>query len=60
MLAAHWSQPEFGAAVRTGIAPGGRHLSAWMPSQRLQYLTDEEIQALYAYLRTLQPSTTVP
>lgn len=54
--AAYWSQPEFVAAVRTGIAPGGRKLSDWMPSQRLQYLTDEEIQALRAYLQTLQPA----
>jgi hypothetical protein len=40
--------------VRTGIAPGNRKLSDWMPSQRLKYLTDEEIQALYAYLQTLR------
>jgi cytochrome c553 len=51
---AYWSQPAFAAAVRTGIAPGNRKLSDWMPSQRLKYLTDEEIQALYAYLQTLR------
>jgi cytochrome c553 len=56
--AAYWSQSEVAAAVRTGIAPGNRKLSDWMPSQRLQYLTDEEIQGLYAYLQTLRPSTT--
>jgi cytochrome c553 len=56
--AADWSQPEFAAAVRAGMAPGGRKLSNWMPSEQLQYLTDEEIQALYAYLQTLKPEAT--
>jgi cytochrome c553 len=40
------------------MAPGGRKLSNWMPSEQLQYLTDEEIQALYAYLQTLKPEAT--
>ena len=52
--AAHWPQAVFAATVRTGIAPGNRKLSEWMPSTRLKYLTDEEIQALYAYLQTLR------
>lgn len=61
-VAASWSQTEFATAVRTGVAPGGRQLGAWMPRHRLQYLTDEEIQALWAYLQSLRgaqaPSTT--
>ena len=55
--AAHWPQPAFASAVRTGIAPGNRKLSAWMPSHRLQYMTDDEIQAVYAYLQTLGTRT---
>ena len=55
--AGYWSEPAFAAAVRTGIAPGNRKLSDWMPSKQLQYLTDEEIQALYAFLQTIRPSS---
>jgi cytochrome c553 len=53
-VAASWSQADFATAVRTGVAPGGRQLGAWMPRHRLQYLTDEEIQALWAYLQSLR------
>jgi mono/diheme cytochrome c family protein len=53
-VAATWSHAEFTTAVRTGVAPGGRKLSPWMPSHRLQYLTDEEIEALWAYLQSLR------
>ena len=58
VAASYWPRSDFAAAVRTGIAPGNRKLSEWMPSRRLQYLTDEEIQALYAHLQTLRPSAT--
>jgi len=42
----------FAANVRTGIAPGNRKLNEWMPAQRLQYLTQDELQARCAYLQT--------
>jgi mono/diheme cytochrome c family protein len=53
--ASYWPPAAFAATVRTGIAPDGRQLSEWMPAPRLKYLTDDEIQSLQAYLRTLQP-----
>jgi cytochrome c553 len=53
-VAASWSQADFATALRTGVAPGRRQLGAWMPRHRLQYLTDEEIQALWAYLQSLR------
>ncbi len=56
--ASYWPRPAFAEAVRTGIAPGNRKLSDWMPVPRLRYLTDEEIEALYAYIQTLRPGTT--
>lgn len=56
--AAYWPEATFAATVRTGIAPGNRKLSEWMPAKRLQYLTDDELQALYAYLQTRKPGTT--
>jgi mono/diheme cytochrome c family protein len=56
--AAYWPEATFAATVRTGIAPGNRKLDEWMPAKRLRYLTDAELQALYAYLQTLKPRTT--
>ena len=55
--AAYLPESTFAATVRTGIAPGNRKLNPWMPAARLQYLTDDELQALYAYLQTRKPST---
>ncbi|MEO8140603.1 MAG: cytochrome c [Gemmatimonadota bacterium] len=55
--AAYWPLPAFATALRTGMAPGNRRLNEWMPAFRLQYLSDEEIQALYAYLQSLKPGT---
>jgi cytochrome c553 len=57
LVAAHWSRDEFATAVRTGVAPGGRKLGEWMPWRRFQYLTDEEIQALWAHLQLLRAGT---
>ncbi len=57
--ASYWSQQQFVTTVRTGIAPGSRKLSEWMPSKRLNYLTDPEIQSVYQYIQTLQPRTIV-
>jgi mono/diheme cytochrome c family protein len=56
--AAYWPEPTFAATVRTGIAPGNRKLNEWMPARRLQYLTDDELEAVYAYLQTLKLGTT--
>jgi len=56
MPASYLPESTFAATVRTGIAPGNRKLNEWMPAARLQYLTDEELRSLYAYLQTLQPA----
>ena len=52
--AAFWSEADLATALRTGVAPGGRHLSEWMPVWRLQYLTDSEIHSLYLFLPTVR------
>ena len=40
---------DFDAAMRRGIAPGGRHLYPAMPYPSYARLTDEDVAALYAY-----------
>lgn len=57
VAAGYWPVAAFAEALRTGVAPGSRRLNEWMPSARLQYLTDDEIKALYAYLQTLKAPT---
>lgn len=41
-------------AIRSGLAKDGRRLVV-MPAQDYQYLSDDDVAALIAYLRTLQP-----
>jgi len=42
------------AAIRHGVRPDG-HMLAFMPSEAYQYLTDQDLMALVAYLRSLPP-----
>lgn len=54
-LVAAYSADDFTRLMRTGVALGGRRvgvMSQWSPAH-LAHLTDAEIAALYAYLRTL-------
>lgn len=49
-----WSDAEFSKALREGIARGGRPLQTrYMPVSATRHLTDVEISALYAFLRSL-------
>lgn len=53
---ATWSEADFKTALRDGIVPGGRKLQAeYMPIRVTRNFTDEEIRALYVYLRSLPP-----
>lgn len=45
----------FAAAMRTGHLPGGGRLNAIMPWGYYQHLTDDDMRALYLYLKTLKP-----
>jgi len=51
-----WPFADFARTVRTGVAPGGRRLSEWMPSRYFREMSDTELQALQAYLGTLHPA----
>lgn len=48
-----WSEDEFKTALRTGRTPAGRELSEDMPWKGLSKMTDEEMRAVWLYLRSL-------
>ena len=50
-----WAYEDFARAVRTGQAPT-RALSEWMPSKFFSEMTDVELQAIHAHLKTLAPA----
>jgi hypothetical protein len=50
-----WTQADFVKAMRSGIRPDGRILSAAMPWPYMRLMTDDELSALWVYLRSLPP-----
>jgi mono/diheme cytochrome c family protein len=50
-----WTEADFTKALRTGVRPDGRILSAAMPWPYMKYLTDDEIRAMWMYLRSVPP-----
>ena len=50
-----WTQADFVQAMRQGIRPDGRVLSAAMPWPYMRQMTDDELAALWLYLRSLPP-----
>jgi cytochrome c553 len=50
-LVKHWQLREFIATLRTGTDPTGRQLSELMPWRVLGRMDDEELTAIYEYLR---------
>jgi len=48
-----WSESDFTKALRTGIRPDGRILSAVMPWPYTKNLADDEISAMWKYVQTL-------
>ena len=53
-----WTEADFFKALRTGVRPDGRILSAVMPWPYTKDLTDDEIRATLTYLRTLHARPT--
>jgi hypothetical protein len=43
----------FARALRQGVRPGGTPIDTFMPWREFRLMTDTEIGALYAYLRTV-------
>jgi len=50
-----WTEADFFRALREGKRPGGDTISAVMPWRYTAQLTDDDIRALWLYLRTVPP-----
>lgn len=50
-----WSEADFFRSMRNGVRPDGRILSAAMPWPYIRLMTDDELRALWLYLRSLPP-----
>jgi len=50
-----WSDDEIVKAIRTGNRPDGRQLAPMMPWMNYASLTDEDANAIVAYLRSIPP-----
>ena len=53
-----WTEADFARALRTGRRPDGRMLNPAMPYRSFAKMTDVEVRAIYAYLRTVPPRPT--
>jgi mono/diheme cytochrome c family protein len=50
-----WSEADFVTTIRTGTDPDGDRLNPFMPWQENRRMTDDDLRAIYSYLRTLPP-----
>jgi mono/diheme cytochrome c family protein len=50
-----WSELQFGRALREGIAADGTHLYPAFPYTAYTKVSDQDIHAIYAYVRSLKP-----
>jgi len=50
-----WTEADFVKAMRTGVRPGGRVLSAAMPWPYVGKMTDDELHATWLYMQSLPP-----
>ena len=48
-----WADADFITTMRTGINPAGKALDSFMPYRYIGRLTDDELLAIYLYLKTL-------
>jgi mono/diheme cytochrome c family protein len=55
-----WSERQFERAMREGIAADGSHLYPAFPYTAYTKVRDEDIHAIYAYLRSLKPVNYTP
>ena len=50
-----WSDADIKKALRTGVRPNGVQLAMIMPTDFYEIITDRDMDAIVAYLRTLKP-----
>ena len=53
-----WTEADFFKAIRTGTRPDGSKISEVMPWKAMGTLTDDEMRAMWMYIRSVQPVTT--
>jgi len=51
----HYKETDFFLALREGKRPGGAPIDSLMPFRYTKDMTDDEIRALYMYLKTVPP-----
>jgi hypothetical protein len=54
-LGARYNEASFITTMRTGRKPNGTQIQPPMPSDVYQNMTDEDLRAIFAYLRTIKP-----
>jgi alcohol dehydrogenase (quinone), cytochrome c subunit len=52
-----WTPADLRRAMHEGVAPGGRRLYPAFPYPSYTQVTDEDFDAIYAFLRTIKPVT---
>jgi mono/diheme cytochrome c family protein len=55
-----WTERQFERALRAGIAANGTHLYPAFPYTSYTKVTDQDVHAIYAYLRTVKPQKFIP
>ena len=50
-----WSEDDFLRTLRTGVSRRGFTLHPFMPWRQVQRMSDDDLRAIYRYLRTLPP-----
>lgn len=54
-----WTEADFVRALRTGVRPNGKNLHPSMPWRQAGLMTDDELHALWLYVRSVPPRETV-
>ena len=54
-IGTRYNEASFIATMRTGKKPNGTAIMPPMPSEVYQNMTDEDLRAIFAYLRTVKP-----
>jgi cytochrome c553 len=49
-----WSEEDFLRTIRTGVDPAGQTLHSFMPWEQTSRMSDEDLRAIYLYLRSLR------
>lgn len=55
-----WTEEQFARAVREGVRPDGAHLYPAFPYTAYTKLADEDVSALFAYLKIVKPVSFTP